>query len=46
MARYNIRAEVYLSKELYAQLNDIDEPNSEILREGLRRELQQREVDE
>lgn len=46
MGRYNIRAETYLDRELYARLNDCEEPNSEVLRQGLRRELQQREAEE
>ena len=42
---YSIRMEVYLNRELADMVEETDQPNSEFIRECVRRELQRREAE-
>ena len=42
---YNIRKETYLNRELADKVESTDQPDSEFIREAIRRELQRREAE-
>ena len=42
---YNIRKETYLDRDLADKVESTDQPDSEFIREAIRRELQRRDAE-